>query len=474
MLRFVVSIIRAGLVAADRQPGGRAAASVASVAFLGAVALLPALAQAGTLPVPGGPKPAPIPSKAGRPMATDVLIYGRGVIAAVEGTRTPLFWGRHFCSSEYTTADVTHCREDTGECTYLTYTRVYSAATPVVNTAPVPFSVFGRRIVKFSGGHQLCALDDAGGVRCAIAVGDWDRETNRPENDEIRYGAVYRVPLDRWEAIDMASGAGEACVLTSDGEVVCWSSPAIAFTHEEVASGPSYVFPEARRGIDLGAVQISLGPTIPYGCAVTTGGDVRCWGEPPLQPRAEDRTLPRTIAGLETGITKVSAGREHACALRDDGGVRCFGRNTFGQLGDGTDTGRSSAVDVVGLPLPAIDVVAGISSTCAILADRTARCWGRNLSGLLGDGSRLSSPRPVAVSGLEGASRIALGERTACAVYRTADVRGGVRCWGSDEHGQLGNGAGGDSRIPEGVLRVGQHRTCEFDPVLRRFVCRWE
>ena len=141
--------------------------------------------------------------------------------------------------------------------------------------------------------------------------------------------------------------------------------------------------------------------------------------------------------------TAISAGGGHTCALLSDATVKCWGRNGSGQLGDGTHTRRLTAVAVRGLA-GATSVSASYGMSCALLADGTARCWGNNRSGQLGDGTTTSRSAPVAVQGLTGAVAVSAGGSSACAVR----VDHTVVCWGDNARGQLGVGTRVSSPTP--------------------------
>ena len=146
--------------------------------------------------------------------------------------------------------------------------------------------------------------------------------------------------------------------------------------------------------------------------------------------------------------TAVAAGFAHTCALLDDGAVHCWGGNEHGQLGDGTMQNSSVPVTVA-LPGPASAVMAGFVHGCAVLAQGGAvYCWGDNTTGALGDGTHVQRALPVPVQGLPGPAALlaAGGGETAGAVptyygHTCAVVGGAVWCWGSDDSGQLGDGA---------------------------------
>ena len=179
-------------------------------------------------------------------------------------------------------------------------------------------------------------------------------------------------------------------------------------------------------------------------CALRAGGAVECWGRndsgqlgngtvatsPPF-----GSAVPVTVSGLDDAVA-VSGGLVHTCALRAGGTVACWGRNTFGALGDGTTVDSSVPVAVTGLS-GAVAIAAAGEHSCAVLADGTARCWGWNVNGALGDGNLgVDSPVPVPVVGLTDAVAITGGEAHTCAVL--ADTT--VSCWGANGYGQLGNG----------------------------------
>src|SRR5947208_2205757 len=113
-------------------------------------------------------------------------------------------------------------------------------------------------------------------------------------------------------------------------------------------------------------------------------------------------TIPRD------SVNRLSVAASHACHVVNDGTVRCWGNNGFGQLGDGTTTGRLTPVTVSGLT-NAVAIAGGSNHTCALLAGGTARCWGDNGFGQLGDGTTTNLLTPVTVSGLTNAVAIAGG-----------------------------------------------------------------
>ncbi|MDA8100270.1 MAG: DUF1566 domain-containing protein [Nitrospiraceae bacterium] len=164
-----------------------------------------------------------------------------------------------------------------------------------------------------------------------------------------------------------------------------------------------------------------------------------------------DRDAFLPVSGLEN-VIKVSAGLEHAVALKSDGSVWTWGRNNRGQLGNGTREDSKVPVAVKDL-LRVTDVAAGMFHTIALSSDGKVWAWGRNSYGQLGNGSNEDSSVPVQVSGLSGIVKIAAG------MYHSVAVKsdGTVYAWGRNVYGQLGDGSTKDRTSPvqvEGISGV--------------------
>jgi alpha-tubulin suppressor-like RCC1 family protein len=150
------------------------------------------------------------------------------------------------------------------------------------------------------------------------------------------------------------------------------------------------------------------------------------------------------VAGLE-GVTAIQAGLRFTCALLADQSVRCWGNNDYGQLGNASTTSSSFPVAVAGLGgVTALTHFHG-SHVCALLADKSARCWGFNGRGQLGDGSTANSSTPVAVQGMSNVAALSAGGGT---TYALLDD-GSVWSWGDNQRGELGDGSAvGHSATP--------------------------
>jgi alpha-tubulin suppressor-like RCC1 family protein len=137
-----------------------------------------------------------------------------------------------------------------------------------------------------------------------------------------------------------------------------------------------------------------------YTCAVTSAGAVLCWGQNDLGELGNnDSSIPYTptpapVEGL-SGVTVLSTGATGACAITDAGGAQCWGENSFGQLGIGSDAGPSFVpVPVSGLSSGVQAISTSGKDACAIVSGGALKCWGLNASGELGDHSYNSSDVP--------------------------------------------------------------------------------
>ena len=191
-----------------------------------------------------------------------------------------------------------------------------------------------------------------------------------------------------------------------------------------------------------------------FSCALLTDGTARCWGLGEKGQRgdgtfAQMALTPVAVSGLSNAVA-LAAAYDHACALIADGTVRCWGDNGSGQLGNASVTGGSAVPVAVGNVSDATALTVGAFHTCVIGADRTVRCWGRNSNGQLGDGTFTDSSAPVTVQGLTNVTAIAGGGSHTCALVGD----GTLRCWGSNDQGQLGDGTGAFSQTPVQVLQI--------------------
>ncbi len=193
------------------------------------------------------------------------------------------------------------------------------------------------------------------------------------------------------------------------------------------------------------ARQVRLAPAnLVTSCAVLDDGTVRCWGlnvygqvgdGTVTSPRKSPVAVMTGKTSLLTNVASVSAGYSHTCAVVAIGAAFCWGSNFYGELGTGNTTQSSFAVPVHNIS-KVVAVAAGYLFTCALRSDGTVWCWGANVAGELGNGSTADSTTPVQAHISGAAVAITAGTAQACAVL----VGGHVQCWGGNSAGQLGDG----------------------------------
>ena len=184
-----------------------------------------------------------------------------------------------------------------------------------------------------------------------------------------------------------------------------------------------------------------------YSLAICSDSTVRAWGNN-LYGQLGNGTntssnVPILVSSL-TGITAISIGDNHSLALKNDSTVWAWGYNGVGQLGNGTNTDSNIPVPISSLTGIITIATGAYYHSLAIFNDSTARAWGYNLYGQLGNGTNTDSNVPVPVSALTGITAISGGWRHSLALKNN----GTVWAWGINNYGELGNGTNTDSNIP--------------------------
>ncbi len=282
------------------------------------------------------------------------------------------------------------------------------------------------------GSLHSCALVTGGAVRCwgsnfFGSIGDGTTDDRLTPTAVVGLSGVKK----------LAAGGSSACAILDDDTVRCWGQLGKGIQLDDGTTTEGRT-PAAIPGLS-GVSAITLGDG--HACALLGNGTVRCWGDNSFGQLGDGTTTRPTTTTAVLGLTNVvgiSAGEFRSCALLDDGTVRCWGRNNYYKLGDGTTNTppRTSPVTVIGLSGVTEIGAGGESHTCARLANGSVRCWGRNDYGQVGDGTETERPSPTPVSGISTAVGLSAGGHMGCVIL--AD--GTVRCWGASEYGSIGNG----------------------------------
>jgi alpha-tubulin suppressor-like RCC1 family protein len=323
----------------------------------------------------------------------------------------------------------------------------------------------GRRGAIAGGWESTVVLMPAG------SVSGWGQQLNGAIGNGVTSSMVAgpspALVLDGQSAATTAVGLGGwdngACAVTPVGRLYCWGDNGVG----QVGNGTKNNAPAPVLVMDIdGGIPDTTATVVDRGylwtCAVMRSGRVKCWGSQSegrlgnSNTSGPDVTRPADVPGFtgqtpSTTAVGLSLGENTACALLQNGTIKCWGSNSFGEVGDGTlSSSRPSPVAVVTIDgssaaTTAVSVAHGDNHGCALMQNGTVRCWGNNTQfGSLGTGDGMDHPSPALVSTLQidgttparTAVSLATKNDTTCALM--AD--GSILCWGRGENGRIGNG----------------------------------
>jgi len=308
-----------------------------------------------------------------------------------------------------------------------------------------------------SGIYHTCIITSEGAVKCwgYNRYGQLGDGTNADSNVPVEVSGLS----EEIKAIS-ASDKAHTCAITTQGAVKCWGYN----RYGQLGDGSTIdgAVPVDVSGLSSGMAAISTGSY--HTCAVDQYGRVKCWGDNRYGQLGDgtynNSMVPVDASDLSSGAKAISAGGGHACALTPEGAVKCWGDNYYGQLGDGTHTNRNIPVDVSGLSSGVTAISAGQWHTCALTSEGAVKCWGKNDAGQLGDGTWEDSTIPVDVSGLSsGGFVISAGGAHTCAF----SLEAGLKCWGDDSYGQLGDGMNRGGNGPVSVVEFCGNYVCDLN-----------
>ncbi|APR78912.1 Outer membrane protein YfgL [Minicystis rosea] len=293
------------------------------------------------------------------------------------------------------------------------------------------------------GTATACAITSTGSAVC------WGEGSKGQLGNGSTTDAPAPVPVTDLDAgvTAIATGDAHACAVVN-GAVKCWGQNNYGQLGDDLAETSSTT-PVPVPSLTSGVVAVTSG--FWHACALTDAGGLRCWGANGNGALGNDgmnnnEPVPVAVEGLSSGVRAVVAGDFHTCALTTGGAVKCWGNNDRGQVGDGTTNTAYSPVDVIGLSSGVVAITAGTNHTCAVTTGGTVKCWGLNTEGALGSGPAMDAivSTPVDVPSLSDIVTIAAGAAHTCGVT----AGGAVKCWGANDAGQLGDGTNKSSSTP--------------------------
>jgi len=343
------------------------------------------------------------------------------------------------------------------------------------------FEAFQVAPISLCGGYACAFLDDKS-LKCwgyngggQLGLGDINNRGDAP-------GEMG----DNLPAVDLGTGRtataifckySQTCALLDDKSVKCWGNNyngELGLGDRYSRGGALFEMGDNLPAVDLGtgrtATAVSMGDSMSgYACALLDNKSVKCWGSNYNgqlglgdtnnrgdAPGEMGDNLPAVDLGTGRTATAIFSGDGgYACALLDDKSLKCWGSNYNGQLGLGDTNNRGDAPGEMGDNLPAVDLGTGRTATaifctyshaCALLDNKSVKCWGSNYNGQLGLGDtnnrgdapgEMGDNLPAVDLGTgRTATAISIGGSHACALLDNKSVK----CWGSNYNGQLGLG----------------------------------
>ena len=279
------------------------------------------------------------------------------------------------------------------------------------NLPPVDLGT-GRTATAISAGDShTCAILDGGDVKCwganvngRLGLGDTTSRGFGPNQmgDNL---PVVALGTGR-TATAISAGGNHTCAILDNGTVKCWGYAGwggLGYGNENSLGDQAGEMGDSLPAVNLGATAVAITAGGSQTCAILTGGVVRCWGynvDGQLGAGITNNYLTSPTGALSLGSGRTAtalSGGGSTCVVLDDGTARCWGLGTSGQLGRGSSDSYGNQVGQVPSALAAIDlgqpatmVTAGGGHNCARLADGAVKCWGFNVSGQLGQGDNVS------------------------------------------------------------------------------------
>ena len=410
-----------------------------------------------------------------RPLGTEAIYTVRAVNAAGEGPSSAQATGRRAApvltgyqvevtngaSSSWVATNSTNATWTDGSAPNATIVGGSISVTQGAHRDSVKLAVTGAAVTPTNVSYRVRGVLQGGGYTSAStsvighrAVGPlnyiWQRSASTSPSSYLNLPSATAATFDDLTA--PADGGRR------------WYQVILHYGANQLTVGPAEGWRLAFVAVDGGFL---------FTCALTTEGDVWCWGDNQFGQLGRGHTsatpnpAPIQRPASVSAFSNIAVGQVHACARTGQGEVWCWGFNGTGGLGDGTTTNKSVPTKVEGLAGPAISLdVSGHS--CSVSSAGVVQCWGFNEYGKLGNNSTTDSlvPATVVVNSqmlpLAGGLSVSTGEVHSCA--RTAS---NVYCWGRNKYGELGVNVITESAVavqtpigPVNDITTGSRHTC--------------
>lgn len=391
--------------------------------------------------------------------------------------------GRHFTCAILGTNEIKCWGESTkGALGLANLTQIGAAPGEMGVNLPAVNIGTNRNPSKIScGDDHVCALLSSGAVTCwgdgsngTLGQGSTENIGDDPGEMGDDLPVVDLGSNGTVKAKDICSSKGYSCAVLHGGNVKCWGSNAFGNlgigSTENIGDEPGEMgddLPEVDLGAGKSATHVACG--VDHACALLTSNEVKCWGRNGpegvlgigstqdffgAEPGQMGDLLNPVALGSVGRVTQISAGFRFSCALFDNLEVKCWGDGSKGKLGYQDDENIGAVSSALGNDLPTIDFGANLGvlqmsskseHSCVMTDKNDVKCWGKRGAlgasadpGNVGDevdemGDNLLT---VDLGTTFKVLQVATGEFHSCTVLATRELK----CWGSNDKGQLGLG----------------------------------
>jgi alpha-tubulin suppressor-like RCC1 family protein len=325
--------------------------------------------------------------------------------------------------------------------------------TTTASLTPVTVTGITNATALATGNYHNCALLADTTVKC------WGpNTTGQSGHPTVNTTAIVSTPYTVSNSagvlkniVAISAGFASTCAIRSDATVWCWGYN--FYGQLGNATGTNSYLAVQVLGITTAKTDSPLALSVGnhHACVVLANGSAQCWGYNTNKQLGNNTTVnsSRSVAVLGlSGAVGVSAAAANTCFLKNNSTIQCLGNRSYGSTGDGTISGtpNGSLTQVTGIT-NATSVIAGKGgyTFCAILADKSVRCWGRNFYGLLSNGLDTDASTPITPQGISDVTSLSMAENFGCAL----DSSKKIECWGNSENGETGLGTVAKTTLPK-------------------------
>ncbi len=292
-----------------------------------------------------------------------------------------------------------------------------------------------------NGGQYACAIKNDGALWCWGSIGNGQLGTG----DINQKNSPARESSNATNWLSVSANNSHTCAIKNDGSLWCWGAGGQGQLGAGNTTSRSYPVRESSNATNW--VSVSNGGS--HACALKNNASLWCWGVGTQGQLGTGNTGQQTSPTREvsnaTNWANVSAGNSYTCAVKNDGSLWCWGTGGSGRLGTGDNNQQNSPIREISNANNWSHVSAGNAHTCAVKSDGSLWCWGYNYYGGLGIGNTDQKSSPTReISNANDWNSVSTGAYHTCAIKTDSSLW----CWGFGSNGQLGAGNTIDQNRP--------------------------